>query len=439
MKRAKGLRKRKVEPERTSREGPPPGGFDHRRYHVQRLYDISQLLARFASALESLPSVLALASEGLHIQVAVLVKERLGRLRTIVWTAPEVSAMAIEQAKLSARAAFAFYATSTPSIGWVRGSERGEEEAVRLESIDKASPGSPVHWLTFPLTANHRVFGVLRVQCKQVLDETDRAFLSTVAQLIADALDRAAARNRELAALADVREALQARDAFISIASHELKGPLAALTLQVGTVRDLVERGAAKKQIMPKLETAVRQIGRVNRLIGNILGASRVTTGRIELEREDLDLATVLAHVVAREKEAWATEQCVLTLKTAGPVFGRWDRLRIDQIITNLLSNALKYGLGNPVEVELVADANKARLSVRDHGIGIAPGEQSKIFEPFQRAVDRRSFTGLGLGLWIVRRIVEAMGGTIRVESSLGAGATFTVELPRRQRTRRAA
>jgi signal transduction histidine kinase len=427
--------KRKVEPARMSRVG----GADHTRYHVQRLYDISQLLARFSSAIESLPSVLALASEGLFIRVAVLVKERLGHLRTVVWSSPDVPESTIEEAKVSARTAFAFYASSTPSLGWVRGNEKGEEEAVKLESINRASPGIPIHWLTFPLTANHRVFGVLRVQCKQVLDETDRAFLSTVAQLIADAIDRAAARNRELAAFADVREALQARDAFISIASHELKGPLDALTLQVGGIRDLVELGAGKKQIVLKLETAVRQIGRVNRLIGNLLGGTRITVGRLDLELEDLDLAAVLQQVVARERQAWTTEQCVLTLKTAGPVFGRWDRLRLDQMITNLLSNALKYGLGNPVEVELVADANRARLSVRDHGIGIAPGEQSKIFEPFQRTVDRRRFTGLGLGLWIVRRIVEAMGGTIRVESGLGAGSTFTVELPRRQRARRAA
>jgi signal transduction histidine kinase len=436
VKRQKG-RKRKVAPARTTRKDVVR--VDHTRYHVQRLYDISQLLARFSSAIESLPSVLALASEGLYIRVAVLVKERLGHLRTVVWSSPDVTESTIEQAKMSARAAFAFYASSTPSLGWVRGNEKGEEEAVKLESINRASPGSPVHWLTFPLTANHRVFGVLRVQCQQVLDETDRSFLSTVAQLIAVALDRAAARNRELAALADVREALQARDAFISIASHELKSPLGALALQVGSVRDLLDRGAAKRKIMPKLETAVRQIGRLNRLVGNLLGASRITTGRLELELEDLDLATVLQQVVVRERAAWTSEQCVLTLRTSGPVIGRWDRLRLDQMITNLLSNALKYGLGNPVEVVLESDAGRARLSVRDHGIGIAHPDQAKIFEPFQRAVDRRSFTGLGLGLWIVRRIVEAMGGTIRVESELGAGSTFTVELPRRQRARRAA
>src|SRR5262249_51998319 len=157
-------RKRKVEPERPSPRQPSPrelGGLDHTRYHVQRLYDVSQLLARFSNAMESIPSVLALASEGLFIRVAVLVKERLGHLRTGIWTSPDVSESTIEQAKTSARTAFAFYASHTPSTGWVRGNEKGEEEAVKLESINRASPGSALHWLTFPLTANHRVFGVL--------------------------------------------------------------------------------------------------------------------------------------------------------------------------------------------------------------------------------------------------------------------------------------
>jgi signal transduction histidine kinase len=395
-------------------------------------------MARFSSAMESVPLVLVRASEVLRIHVAVLVKERMGRLRTIVWSSPDVPAATIDEAKADARIAYSFYATNTPPTAWVRGSEKGEEEAVRLEGLGRSKPGSPVHWLTLPLSADRRVVGVLRIHCEKVLQESDRTFLIAVAQQIGLALDRDAAQNRALAALADVRLALQGRDTFISTASHELRNPIGALTLRLGILEKLVSRNAEKTQIANHLESTRHQVERLNRLVENLLDASRIKAGRLVLELENLDLSAVLGEVVAREQVAWAREGCNLTLRSGGPIVGRWDRLRLDQVITNLLSNALKYGLGNPVEVVLEADARRAKLSVRDHGIGIAPEDRARIFQPFERAVDPRSFRGLGLGLWIVRQIVEAMGGTIRVESVVGAGSTFTVELPRRHRSRRA-
>jgi signal transduction histidine kinase len=113
-----------------------------------------------------------------------------------------------------------------------------------------------------------------------------------------------------------------------------------------------------------------------------------------------------------------------------GEVIGEWDRFRIDQVVTNLVSNAVKYGQGKGVEIEVVRDGGTARLSVRDHGIGIDPVQQARIFGRFERAVSRENYGGFGLGLWIVRQIVEAHGGAIRLASAPGEGASFTVELP---------
>ena len=112
------------------------------------------------------------------------------------------------------------------------------------------------------------------------------------------------------------------------------------------------------------------------------------------------------------------------------PAVGRWDRARLDDVLANLLSNAVKYGQGKPIEVSVEAGERSARLTVRDHGIGLAPEDQARVFERFERAVSGHEYGGLGLGLYIVRELVQAHGGTVRVESAPGAGAAFIVELP---------
>jgi signal transduction histidine kinase len=175
-----------------------------------------------------------------------------------------------------------------------------------------------------------------------------------------------------------------------------------------------------------------RQVHQLTRLIERLLDISRIAAGKLSLELETVDLAALTNEAVGRLTEDLKRARCALSLRAAEPVRGRWDAMRLDQIVTNLVSNALKYGPGEPIEVIVSADETMARLTVRDHGIGIAPADQERVFRRFERAASR-GYGGLGLGLWIVHEIVMALGGLVRIESALGQGATFVVELPRGQ------
>ncbi|MFP2925382.1 ATP-binding protein [Pyxidicoccus sp. 3LG] len=226
----------------------------------------------------------------------------------------------------------------------------------------------------------------------------------------------------------ELLEALKLRDDFLSIAGHELKTPLAVLQLQVHSLQGLAEaRGDAV--LKEKLARARRQTERLTVLTDELLDVARLSAGRLTLQREACDLSALVLDVVDRSAEAVARAECRLELLLAEDVKGQWDRTRLEQVVTNLLSNALKYGAGRPVEVRVSGERGRARLTVRDSGIGIPLKDQARIFDRFERAVPAGNYGGLGLGLWISRQVVEAHGGIIRVESEPGKGATFIVEL----------
>ncbi|MDI1476815.1 ATP-binding protein [Polyangium sp. y55x31] len=226
-------------------------------------------------------------------------------------------------------------------------------------------------------------------------------------------------------------QAISARDDFLAVASHELRTPLTPLKLQLERLVRDARAGASQERMAPALEVAHRQAGRLAALIDRLLDVSRITAGKLDLSLDEVDLCALVQDVVTRFGREAEEAGCPISFHHDKPLWGTWDRLRLEQVVTNLLGNAIKYGRGKPIELELEADDGTARLTVRDQGVGIAPEDQGKIFERFERAVSNQSFGGLGLGLWIVRQIVETHGGTVRVESTPGVGSTFCVELPR--------
>jgi len=239
--------------------------------------------------------------------------------------------------------------------------------------------------------------------------------------------------HQEQAARAAAEEAVLVRDDFLAMAGHELRTPLTGLLMQMQSVQRTM-RNDPTANVAERLEKAIRNGLRLEKLISQLLDVSRIAAGRLSLEPESFDLAGLVKEVVARFSDTRLITDSPITLRAEASVHGIWDRERIDQVITNLVSNAIKYGRGKPVEVELARGTSHAVLRVTDHGIGIDVAHQDKIFQRFERAVAAREFGGIGLGLWITRQIVEASGGTIEVNSSPGAGATFTIRLPFRAR-----
>ncbi|QRK07689.1 AAA family ATPase [Archangium violaceum] len=225
------------------------------------------------------------------------------------------------------------------------------------------------------------------------------------------------------------QEAIQLRDDFLSVAAHELYTPITSLRL---SVQGLLRRGDSNlpQPLTRGIQSAEAQTRRLARLVEELLDVTRIQAGRLHLHLEEVELSTVVREVTERLRESLTRAHCPLSLHLQDGVVGRWDRTRLEQVVTNLLSNALKFAADKPIAISIERDADLARLRVRDQGIGIAPDRLPYVFDRFERAVPVDHYGGLGLGLHIVREIVMALGGSVRVESEPGVGTTFTVELP---------
>jgi len=238
-----------------------------------------------------------------------------------------------------------------------------------------------------------------------------------------------------------LREAIRARDEFVSVASHELKTPLTSLQLQVEALRRSLLRaeearargeslGIPEERIRKFAEQTGRQTARLGQLVDDMLDISRIASGKFGVEREAMDLTATVNEVVDRLRPQLEAANGGVAVRAPEPVRGLWDRHRIEQVLSNLLTNAMRYGKGAPIEVSLERRGDVAHLAVTDRGMGIAPENLGRIFDRFERAISANEVSGLGLGLFISRQIVEAHNGRIWAESTLGKGASFHVELP---------
>jgi PAS domain S-box-containing protein len=274
-----------------------------------------------------------------------------------------------------------------------------------------------------PLVAQGRVLGVLTVArtLGRPYDDDDLALAAELGRRAALAFDNARLYKR-------AHDAIALRDEFLSIASHELNTPLTPLKMHLDTLR---RGGFPPERANEKLDAAARQVDRLARLVAELLDVSRIGEGRLRLKPERFDLASVVDQVVASMADDARRASSTVYVNALRPCYGTWDRARMEQVITNLLANALKYGSGHPIDVDLSGNDRAVRLVVRDRGIGIPIDHQRLIFERFGRATSARHYGGFGLGLWIVQRIVEGSGGTVSVESEPQQGAAFAVDLPR--------
>jgi two-component system sensor kinase FixL len=228
------------------------------------------------------------------------------------------------------------------------------------------------------------------------------------------------------------KDEVRQRDEFLSIASHELRTPVTALQLQLQLLHRAADRrGESFREFMVgKLDVLEQQTRRIAILANELLDVSRIRLGGLELHPEPLDLAEVVRRTVSHFKDELERSGSIIAVTAGAPVRGDWDPLRIEQVLIKLVANAIRFGEGKPIDVTVEETSDAACVAVSDHGIGIAPEHQDRVFGRFERAVPFQ-LGGLGLGLYIAREIVEAHGGTIRVQSAPGSGSTFTVELPR--------
>jgi signal transduction histidine kinase len=285
-------------------------------------------------------------------------------------------------------------------------------------------------YMAVPLGARGRHLGMMffgRSTEDRAYEQDDLAVAQALAAHAALAIDNARLYD-------EAQRALTAREDFLAVASHELKTPLTSLQIAVQALlvkaRDDATRGG-RPFGEPLLRAVDRSATRLGALVDDLLDISRLTSEASPPVRHPVDLGEVVDEVVDALTDTLRSAGCTLSKAVRAPTRGAWDRSWLVRIVTNLLSNAAKYGRGGPIDVALEGGDDVARLIVRDHGIGIAPEQQARIFERFEKAVSIRHYGGFGLGLWSARRMVEALGGSIRVESRVGEGAVFTVELPR--------
>jgi signal transduction histidine kinase len=234
-------------------------------------------------------------------------------------------------------------------------------------------------------------------------------------------------------AQAALKRALQMRDEFMSMVVHELRTPLSVLAMEVRVRQHQIAAGNATffatENLSKMFERDQRQVRSLTRLIDDMLDVSQIQHGKLSIRRAACDLAVMLRRVVA-EVQGQRSDVAISLKADCVDVRGEWDEFRLEQVVVNLLTNALRYGGGKPILVELSQLPGAASIRVSDHGVGISPEDRTRVFEQFVRVGDRLRTPGLGLGLYITKQLVEAHGGTISVESTLGEGSTFTVALP---------
>lgn len=232
--------------------------------------------------------------------------------------------------------------------------------------------------------------------------------------------------------IADLVEAVAARDDFIAVAAHELRNPMTPMMGQIELLLSAVRAGKCPlEQVEQRLGRIQHTVRRYVRRAEVLLNVSRLTSGNFHPDLERFNLAMLLRDLTNEFADAAQRTGVPIKVDVPESLPGNWDRVAIEQVIDNLISNALKYGARTPIELSAVMSGDLVRIKIRDHGPGIPEGDRARVFGRFERVVGHSEPTGgFGVGLWVVGQLVTAMDGTITVEDAPGGGALFTVALP---------
>ena len=400
---------------------------EHRaQARLRFLADAGAMLDAAPSYADALREIAHRAADKLANYCAILVEvpTRTTRL-TLSASVPDLPWAQPEQLRRLDQLTRSFLNISAPITMAVSGFENSKLSPEQAELVRELEIS---HLIAVPMRGADANFGVVAFADRHgsgyYLEADDVTLAEELSRRFVAAIDRAHT-------VRDLEAAIQARDDFLSVASHELKTPLTPLQLQIQAI-ERRPQGELPAWLIPRLRVIRSQVERFARLVEQLLDISRIAEGRVQLELSYVDLDQVVRDVVARFESAGEISRSGSTVELRGEpnLVGLWDRLRLEQVVTNLLSNALKYGERKPIGVRWHRDGDNAVLEVRDLGIGIAAEDQDRIFTRFERAVSVRHYGGFGLGLFVVRQLVDAMGGKVSVVSTPGQGATFKVVLP---------
>ncbi len=280
--------------------------------------------------------------------------------------------------------------------------------------------------VSVPMIARGRTVGVI-TEC---LSDKTRRYGSADVTIAQELARRAGLAIDNARLFQKAQDAVRARDEFLSVAAHELHTPITSLHLMVQALQS-GSVPATAETVRQTFGVADRQVRRLIKLIDELLDVSRIEAHRFPIELEAVDLAGLVRDVAERFNDEAFRAGSKLSVEATEPATGHWDPMRLEQVVSNLLSNAIKFGAGGPIRLVVSSTNAEARLAVRDQGIGVPPERVLRIFERFERGVSSRQYGGLGLGLYIVRTIVEGMGGRVACEANADGGTTFHVVLPR--------
>lgn len=285
-----------------------------------------------------------------------------------------------------------------------------------------------------PLIVSSECIGAISINFNysREFNQTDKDFLVSLSNQCAQALHRSQLYD-------ETREAVAARDEFLSIASHELKTPLTPLKLQLQLLSRQIRKGDAEvshEKLLSIMQNFDKQLGRLSKLIEDLLDVSRITSGKLSLNLEEFNLADMINDVLTQYEHQMKKAVIKVVFISENNIVGFFDRVRLEQVLVNLLTNAVKYAPGKPISVVVEKKNDMALITVKDQGPGIAQENQERIFKRFERVKSSENIGGLGLGLYISSQIIQAHNGQIRIESELGKGSSFIIEIPLTQESK---